>query len=289
MSTDALLLVLAGAALHALWNLLAKQASGGGIPFIWLYGLVSLTCAAPFGVYVWSQAPHALSGAMCAAAIGSAIVHVLYCIMLQKGYQQADFSVVYPVARGTGPLFSVMGAVALLDEWPGALGWAGIAAVLLGVLLLAGVHQLGGTRDSRLRSGIVWGALTGLSIAAYTLIDGWAVKTLAISPPVYYVIGLGLRTILLAPAALRCPASLRDQWQMHRTYIIAVGVLSPLAYILVLLAMVRAPLSLVAPVRELSMFLGVLFGAHLLREQNMRSRAIGAALMIAGVAMLART
>ena len=62
------------------------------------------------------------------------------------------------------------------------------------------------------------------SIAAYTLIDGWAVKTLAISPLVYYVIGLALRTILLAPAALRTPASLPNQWQMHRVYIVVVGV-----------------------------------------------------------------
>lgn len=151
MSPDALLLILTGSSLHALWNLFAKRASGGGIPFIWLYGLVSLAFAAPIGWYVWSQAPHSLSAAMWVAAAGSAMVHVFYCIVLQKGYQQADFSVVYPVARRTGPLFAVMGAIVLLDEWPGALGWAGIAAVLLGILLLAGMHRLRGTGDSRLR------------------------------------------------------------------------------------------------------------------------------------------
>ena len=289
MSTDALLLVLAGAFLHALWNLFAKRASSGGITFIWLYGLVSLACSAPCGLYAWSQAPHSLSAAMWVAIAGSTVVHLFSGVVLQKGYQQADFSVVYPVARGAGPLFSVIGAIVLLGEWPSALGWAGIAVVLSGILLLSGVYQLRGTRDGRLRSGIVWGALTGLSIAAYTLIDGWTVKTLAISPLVYYVTALALRTILLTPVALRTPANLRAQWQMHRTSIIVVGVLSPLAYTLILLAMARAPLSLVAPIRELSMLLGVLFGARLLREKNILSRAIGAAVMVAGVVMLARS
>lgn len=288
MNADVLLLVLTGAFLHALWNYFAKKASGGGIPFIWLYGLVSLACALPFAVFAWRQSPHIL-GMPAWAAIGtSAAVHVVYCIVLQKGYQQSDFSVVYPIARGTGPLMAVLGAVLVLGEMPGLLGWTGIGSIVLGIALIAGVHRLIGATEQRLRKGILWGGLTGLSIAAYTVIDGWAVKTVGISPLVYYTLGLAVRTAMLTPLALRQWGMLHGVWSKNRPYIIAVGVLSPVAYTLVLYAMTLAPLSFVAPVRELSMLLGTLFAARLLQEKGIASRMVGTAFMLAGVVMLAR-
>lgn len=287
MNADALLLVVAGAFLHALWNFFAKKASGGGIPFIWLYGLVSLACAVPFGVLAWLHAPQTPGMPAWTAIAASAAVHVVYCIVLQKGYQQSDFSVVYPIARGTGPMMAVVGAVLVLGEMPGMLGWTGIGSIVIGIALIAGVHRLLGATEQRLRKGIMWGAFTGMSIAAYTVIDGWAVKTVGISPLVYYTLGLAVRTVLLAPLALRKSSLLRDQWNKNRPYIIAVGVLSPVAYILVLFAMTLAPLSFVAPVRELSMLLGTLFGARLLREKGIASRMAGATFMLVGVAMLA--
>jgi len=290
MSADALVLVLAGALLHALWNLFAKQASGG-LPFVWLFGLVSLAVALPFGAFSWLANSRQL-GLQAWVAIGaSALVHGTYSLVLQKGYRESDFSLVYPLARGTGPLFAVVGAIAVLGETPSLLGWTGIGAILAGILLISDPSRLvrvSSVSFPKARAGILWGALTGLSIAAYTLIDGWAVKALGIAPVLYYVLGLALRTLLLAPLALRDPQALRSQWRLNRRYILAVGILSPLAYTLVLFAMTLAPLSYVAPLRELSMLLGVLFGARLLRETLVPSRAVGTACMLAGVVMLAR-
>jgi drug/metabolite transporter (DMT)-like permease len=97
-----------------------------------------------------------------------------------------------------------------------------------------------------------------------------------------------IRTVLLAPPALREPQALRAQWRSNRRHIIAVGVLSPLAYTLVLYALTIAPLSYVAPVRELSMLIGAFIGARILREKSGFSRMIGTALMLAGVVMLVR-
>ena len=191
-------------------------------------------------------------------------------------------------ARGTGPLFSVIAAVLILGEMPGVLGWFGIGSILVGIVLISGFPQLLRNTDDRLPKGIVWGAMTGVAIAAYTVIDGYAVKVLGMSPVIYYVLGLAFRTALLAPAALSSPQLLKDQWSQHRRYVIAVGVLSPLAYTLVLYAMVRAPLSYVAPVRELSMLVGVFVGARLLRERNVLSRMAGTALMVVGVIMLVK-
>lgn len=288
MQTDALLLVVAGACLHALWNFFAKKAAGGDIAFIWLYGLVSLACVAPLGVWAWMRAPQALDLSGWVAVVASATVHVVYCIVLQKGYQQSDFSVVYPIARGTGPMVAVLGAVFLLGETPGLFGWAGIASIVLGIVLIAGAHRFLQANEQRLRKGIVWGGVTGVSIAAYTVIDAWAVKTMGIPPLVYYALGLAVRAVLLAPLAWRRRDLLRGVWGTHRCYTISVGVLSPVAYTLVLYAMTLAPLSFVAPVRELSMLVGTLFGARLLQEKGIAARMVGAAIMLAGVVMLAR-
>lgn len=285
MNIEALALVITGALLHAVWNLSAKKASGG-VPFVWLFGLVSLVCAAPVGLYVWFHSAHSFTGRIWLIVVASAVVHVLYSVVLQKGYQKSDFSIVYPLARGTGPLFSVIAAVVFLGEMPGVMGWTSIGCILVGIMLIAGIPQLLESTDKRLPTGMVWGALTGATIAAYTVIDGYAVKVLGVAPVLYYILGLALRSALLAPVALRSPQLLKDQWERNRRYILAVGVLSPLAYTLVLYAMVKAPLSYVAPVRELSMLAGVFFGVRLLREQYVVSRMVGTALMVAGVIML---
>lgn len=287
MNSDALALVVIGAFLHAVWNLFAKKASGG-VPFVWLFGLVSLGCATPVGLFVWFQNPQPFSIKVWSVILGSAAVHVFYSIVLQKGYQKSDFSIVYPLARGTGPLLSVIAAVLILGEIPGVLGWFGIASILAGILLIAGFPQLLRSSNDRLAKGILWGAMTGVFIAAYTIIDGYAVKVLGMSPVIYYILGLAFRTALLAPAALRSPQLLKDQWSQNRRNIIVVGILSPFAYTLILYAMIRAPLSYVAPVRELSMLAGVFVGTRLLRERYVFSRMVGTALMVLGVIMLVR-
>jgi drug/metabolite transporter (DMT)-like permease len=286
MNSAALSLVVAGALMHALWNLFAKKASGG-LPFVWLFGIVSLVVALPFGFSSWYANSQQLTVQTWAAIAGSALVHIAYSLVLQKGYLESDFSIVYPLARGTGPLFAVFGAIVVLGEAPSLLGWMGIFAVLTGILLISGTAQVFSAPSPKARAGLIWGTVTGVFIAAYTVIDGWAVKALGIAPVLYYVLGLTLRTIILTPQALRDPQGIRSQWRLNRRYIVAVGILSPLAYTLVLVAMTMAPLSYVAPIRELSMLLGVLFGAKLLRESFVPSRVIGTAFMVAGVVMLA--
>jgi drug/metabolite transporter (DMT)-like permease len=287
LNSAALSLVVTGALLHALWNLFAKKASSG-LPFVWLFGVVSLVVALPFGASSWYANSQQLTVQAWGAIAASALVHVAYSLVLQKGYRESDFSIVYPLARGTGPLFSVFSAMIVLGEVPSLLGWLGILAVLTGIFLISGITNTLSSPPPKARSGLFWGIITGLTIAAYTVIDGWAVKALGIAPMLYYFLGLALRTAILMPQALSDPLGLRTQWRLNLRYIFAVGVLSPLAYTLILFAMTMAPLSYVAPVRELSMLLGVLFGAKLLRESFSPSRVVGTACMVAGVVLLAR-
>jgi drug/metabolite transporter (DMT)-like permease len=221
------------------------------------------------------------------AIAGSAALHLVYSLTLQKGYQAADFSIVYPTARGTGPMFAVVGAIVVLGEMPTLIGWIGILAIVGGILLISDAAKGLSFSSSKARTGLLWGVLTGLSIAAYTVVDGWAVKSLGLAPVLYYVLGLSLRTLLLAPKALGDRRALREQWRRNARYILAVGLLSPLAYTLVLFAMTMAPLSYVAPARELSMLIGVLIGAKVLRESFTPARAVGTGLMLTGVVCLA--
>lgn len=289
MNAQALALVLAGASLHAVWNLVAKRASGG-LPIVWLYGLVSLAVFLPimFGAVGWAAV--SLGAAAWLAIVVSAVLHVVYALVLQRGYRVADLSIVYPMARGTGPLFAVLGAVLLLGNRPGASAWVGIVAILAGIFLMAGgglLRRLGAGADPALLRGLGWGAATGLFIAAYTLVDGWAVQVLGLVPLVYYALGLGVRSVVLAPWALRDRGGLAAEWRRNRGRIVVVGLLSPLAYLLVLSALQLAPLAYVAPAREVSMMIGLALGALWLRERITPTRVAGCVLMLGGVVLLA--
>ncbi|GHU07221.1 membrane protein [Betaproteobacteria bacterium] len=286
MSGVALALVLAGAFCHAVWNIVSKKARGGA-DFVFLYGVVSIVAATPLAAWMWTQQPQYFDATMWFAVVASALIHVFYSLVLQKAYREADFAVVYPVARGTGPMLSVVVAILLLGERPGLIGCLSVAAILAGVFVSAegaGIWR-GGAQKRQL--GVLWGLATGAFIAAYTVLDGWAIKTLGMLPLLFYTAGLFIRTLLQAPFALRRMDNLRSEWRVRRKAIITVGLLSPTAYCLVLFAVQRAPISYVAPVREISMLVGTFIGASLLREELKPSQIAGAAIMLAGVVGLA--
>jgi drug/metabolite transporter (DMT)-like permease len=200
--------------------------------------------------------------------------------------------VVYPVARGSGPLLSSIGAVLILGEHMGLLGVAGVLGVTFGVFLIAGGPGLwrqahDPAKRQRLHTGLRYGAMTGALIAGYTLVDGYAVKVMLISPIVIDYFGNAFRVPFLLPAALRDPAgfkhALRTQWR----YALVVAAISPLGYVLVLYAVQMAPLSHVAPAREVSMLFATLIGGKLLGEGERGWRLAGAACIAEGVVSLA--
>lgn len=288
---SALALVLAAALLHALWNIVAKRA-GGDSRFAFISAAQLSLIWAPLGLWVgWAVVP--LWGwREWVAVLASALVHVLYFTTLLRGYRLADLTVVYPIARGTGPLLSASGAVLLLGERLSAAGLAGVALVVGGVFLIAGgpglwVQAHDAAHRERVRTGVAYGALTGALIAAYTLIDGYAVTVLAISPILVDWLGNVLRVPFLLPAALRDPAALREAWRTQWKAALVVAVFGPVAYVLVLYAMTLAPVSHVAPARELSMLFAALIGGRLLGERDRGWRIAGAGLIAAGVVSLA--
>jgi drug/metabolite transporter (DMT)-like permease len=283
----ALAFVLVAAVVHALWNLAAKRVPGGGARFVFLYYTASAVACVPLTVVLMLTGDQRPQWTWLLAAVVTAVFHVLYGTVLQRGYAVGDLSVVYPLARGTGPLLSVLAAVVLFGERPGAIGLLGAVLVIAGVLVI-GTGRRGGEVDRRARrAGIFYGLLTGATIAAYTLWDDHSVTTLAVPPVVYFGSGAVLQSALLAPYALRDRAALGELWRGHWRETLVVGLLSPVAYILVLFAMRLAPVSLVAPARELSIVLGGLAAWLVLGEANAIRRLAGSVIVLAGITAIA--
>jgi drug/metabolite transporter (DMT)-like permease len=281
LTPTALALIAGAACAHAAWNFYAKQARGG-LPFVWLAGLCAVVAYAPAAALQLAIGDKGISAAGLAFMVGSGCLHSLYFTALQRGYAGGDLSVVYPLARGTGPALSVLAAVVILGERPGPVALVGAALVVLAVLSLAGDGHRTPTRAS-----VVFALLTGVTIAAYTLWDAHAVQDLAQPAVAYYWGSEVTRAFVLAAPALRDRSGLRTALAHDRRAILAVGLLSPLAYILVLVALTLAPVSVVAPGREASIVIASLLGTHILDEGEPGRRFGAAAAILVGIACLA--
>lgn len=278
--------VLLAALTHATWNLAAKRAAGSR-HFVWLYSLGSVVLYAPAVIWVLSsEARPQFETAHWLALLMTGLLHMGYSLSLQAGYRVSDLSLVYPLARGTGPLLSFFAATFVLNEPASILSVLGVLLIVGGILMVSGLSS---EPHKAPRAGIALGILTGFFIAGYTINDGWAVKTLMLSPFLIDFTGNLLRLSLLAPMALRDRANLIAEAKTYRTPVLIVAVLGPLGYILVLYAMKHAPIGHVAPMRELATLIGTYFGARMLREKVTPVRVTGAALIVSGVVALAVT
>ena len=285
MSPAVLALVLTAAVAHAAWNFLAKGAEGGAA-FVWLATIAGAAIYLPVLVLALLVAPGHLGWLALGLMAGSGALHAVYFVVLQRGYAAGDLSLVYPLGRGTGALLAAVGATVLLGEHPSAL------TIIGGLTIVAAVFSLIARPGRSLRrpgSGAATGyaLATGVAIASYTLWDKHAVGPVALSPIVYLWgsnVGIGL---LLTPWVLRNPARLHRAWVTSRRRAAGVGLLSQLAYVLILYALTHAPVSSVAPARESSILIGTLLGTVVLGEGDTRRRVIAAAATLVGITALA--
>ncbi|SFR91897.1 EamA-like transporter family protein [Agromyces sp. CF514] len=300
MSPIALALVLSAAVCHAAWNILAHGVSRIGVPFLWWGALAATVLWLP--VVPLTGGLGEADPLDVAVGVGiSALLHCAYMLVLQRGYASGRLSTVYATARGTGPALTVVVAVALLGERPSPAAIAGVAVILAGIVAIGGLDRGRGAptpspdapeqarrgRCARLDPAIAWGLVTGVAIAAYTVWDAHAVREWAV-PPVAYMVGCTLVEIPMYAAMLgRRRSELVAVARRHWPRILLFGALSPLSYILVLVAITMAPVALVAPMREVSVVLVSLFGALVLRESRAGWRLAASAVVVGGIALLA--
>jgi uncharacterized membrane protein len=280
----AFLLVTVASFAHATWNFLAKRAAHSK-HLIWISSAMEALLFAPLAVWALARAWSHLGPRAALFLLATGVLHLLYTESLLRGYRAGDLTLVYPLARGTGPLLSFCGAVLLLHEHPSLLAGAGALMIAFGILYSSG--GLSALRNTDNHAGLFWGVATGCLIACYTLVDGYSVKTLLLSPILVDYAGNLFRFIVLSGGTYRRRDTLLVDYQQYWKESLGIGLLTPLGYILVLFAMKLAPISHVAPMREMSMMIGMYFGAKFLSEGQILRRLIGSIAIAAGVAALA--
>jgi drug/metabolite transporter (DMT)-like permease len=282
----ALLVLLAAALLHAGWNLLVKQSSDKQV-FTGLALLAGALLAAPvlvlgfpFPARVW---PYALASAFCEA---------LYFAALATAYRLADFSLAYPIARGTAPLLLAVWAVWWLGERPRPGGVIGLAVLVLGLLVVGAASRPPLCERSAAQEGGRWAGIAAalavaVVISVYSVIDAAAVRFVAPAP--YTALVLALAAPLILPVALFRSnlQTLRTTWRLHWPRILLVGALMQISYGLVLFAYSRSPVSYAGAIREVSIIFAALAGWRWLREPLGRQRLSGAVLICLGILLIA--
>jgi drug/metabolite transporter (DMT)-like permease len=258
MTGAALLLALAAAVVHAAWNLLlAREEDPRAATSAAL--AVGMLALAPFSLAFWDVGAQAVP-----YAAGSAALELAYLALLALAYAKYELSAVYPTARGSAPVFALLVSVLFLG---GAARPLGILVVAAGLVLVHG----GSTR------AVGIGLAIGATIAGYTLLDSRGLEHAA---PVPYLL------LTLGPPALVYPLIARPRF----TWAAAVAGLGMVGgYLLVLAALeagTREDVAAVAAVREVSIVIAVAFGALVLRERVTRRRVLGAAVVVAGLALI---
>jgi drug/metabolite transporter (DMT)-like permease len=286
VSGVALGLVLLAALTHTTWNVLARRAHEK-LPFLVCSLLVSLVVFVPLGGWLLLHAAPIPPAGWGAVAL-SALLEALYFWTLAQAYRYGELSLVYPIARGTAPILVPLLAAAFLGERLSAPAMLGIGLVALGTVTVharsPGRPSLGALREIVGQKGTRYALLTGLVIAGYSALDKYGVSLV---PATLYgsLLFVGL-TLVLSPVAVVRRRALRVEWTLHRPSIVAVGLLTPLSYLLVLLALTLAPVSYVAAAREISVVLAAVLGAVVLHEGYGRQRLVGSAAISAGLMLL---
>jgi drug/metabolite transporter (DMT)-like permease len=267
-------IVLFAALLHASWNALLK----GGSDRLWAMTIMgvatSLTCAA---LLPFLPVPHRASWPY---LIGSAVLHIGYNIFLIRAYRSGEFGSAYPVARGSSPLMVTLGAALAAGETPSPSGMAGIALVSGGIISLAfrGRHLP--------ESGILYALGTGLFIAAYSVTDGIGGRLSG--SPVSYTLSMCLLWGATAVPVYWLRRRDSHLWRGAGATSAAAlgGVVSLIAYGIVIFAMTRAPMGAVSALRETSVLFAVLLGRLFFAEPLTPRRLLSALVIVAGVLCL---
>ena len=288
MAPAALALILIAAILHTGWNLLVKRA---GQKQIFTWWALAAGCICFFPLFALSD-PASL-WIVWPFIIASAAAEAAYYISLTRAYDISDFSLIYPLARGTAPIFLFLWSMLFLGERPAPMGAAGIFLIVLGLLVVGGQTIWSRRQDfvNGIRHGSMHGVLAAFGIALcisiYSVIDGGAVKH--VSPVPYTALVLDLTTLMIAPAIWRIygKQAMLTELRCNWPRIIAVGVMTLAAYMLVLHVYSLGRVSYAGAVREVSIVFAALIGWLWLGEEFGIMRVIGSLFIFTGILVIA--
>jgi drug/metabolite transporter (DMT)-like permease len=281
MPLVAILLLLMSASLHALWNLLLKKSQEKYIAMGWQVLLGGIFA---FFILLFIGFP---PRSMWLFALISMALEAVYFILLSNAYSDHDFSLVYPIARGTAPAFLMLWSVLFLREELTPGGVLGVSMIVCGMVII-GATSLIQNRGSRLHlKGVLTALTVALIISLYTLIDGTAVKN---GPPLPYALTMFMFVPILTTTYNIRRFGWRQfsaAWQGPRISLILAAVLGVAAYLLALLAYTFAPLSYAGAIREVSVVIGAFLGWQFLEEPMGSTRVVGSIVIFVGILIIA--
>jgi len=282
VSGPALILVVCAAILHAVWNALAKRADNQFV-FLWCSVSLATVLLLPLGLLRLPAEPAPASGLPFVAA--SVAIHALYFWALGRAYRYGDFSRVYPMARGLGVALVPLVALPLFGERLSWLGSLGVGLVVLGIAALGALPAATTSVARASGAGTAWALVTGLTIAAYSLVDKAGVTRLH---PMPYIALMGASlSMVLAPIVLADRPALRHEWGRHWGAILVASAMNLTSYLLVLFAFRLSKVGYVVAARELSILFSAFIGSLWLGEGRLAARLAGASIVLAGVVCVA--
>jgi len=273
MAIDVMLAVLLGALLHAAWNAMIRGSSNRTLDTVLVTAGAGalMICALPFAPL---PAP-----ASWPYLIASGIIHVGYFLLVALSYRHGELSFVYPIMRGSAPALSAIAAAVLLAEVPPPGGWLGVALICGGVMLLAGDAW---RKQAFNRNAALFAIGTAGVIVIYTLVDGVGVRlsgnAASYTGWVFLLTSIPFAAIFLVRDRTATMTYLQQHWQRG----LLGGACALASYALALWAMTRAPIALVAALRETAVIFGVLIAALVLGERITRIRYLSILIVTAG-------
>lgn len=277
MTIDVMLAVLLGALLHAVWNAMIRGSDNRTLD--------TVLVVAGAGALMIAMLPFAPLPAPASwpYVIASGAIHVAYFLLVAMSYRHGELSFVYPIMRGSAPAASAIAAALLLAEVPAAGGWLGVALICGGVMLLAGDSWRTGSFHGR---AALFAIGTAAVIVVYTLVDGIGVRlsghAASYTGWVFLLTAAPLVTIFMVRNRTATAAYLRQHWRRG----LFGGACTLASYALALWAMTRAPIALVAALRETAVIFGVLIAALVLHERITRIRYLSILIVTAGAATI---
>jgi drug/metabolite transporter (DMT)-like permease len=279
----ALALVTAAAVLHSAWNALAKRGRDP-VAFLWLASCCATVALAPAAAVVLVET--GVTARAIPFVVATIALHGLYFYALGRAYAAGAYSLVYPISRGLGVALVPPVALVLFDEHLSALGVAGIALVLAGIVALHLVPGPGGAAARRRPgSGTWWAVLTGLTIVGYVLVDRAGVRHL--NPVPYMLFLMAGSVAVLGPVVGARREAVRREWADNRAAVVLVGVMSAAGYMLVLFGFRLSKTGYVVAARELAIVFSAVIGSLWLAEGRLGPRLLGAGVVLAGVVCVA--
>ena len=288
MNGLALTLVLISAVAHASWNYLLKGAIRPEAFSWWLLVAISVLLLPLGAVLAWQTS---IESPGWWYILGTVVLHCLYFLFLGRGYTHGDLSLVYPIARGIGPMAVPVLGVLLLDETVSALAVGGIVAVVIGIYTAYWWGNISGIVRDPLRllkdPGTRYAMFTGAVITVYSVWDKVGVRY--VNPLLYmYLMSLGT-ALSLTPYMLWAQGrdTLAREFRAGARRIVVAGLLTFLAYGLVLSALDFSRVSYISPAREVGIVVAVVLGATLLKEPFARGRILGSGSIVLGLVLIA--